>query len=271
MRCRWGLVALACLVLAGACGRPGEAVARMVTRPVTWTQDGVRFDSVLVYDDAVSGHRPGLVMVPNWHGVNAIAIDKARMIAGHDYVILLTDLYGASIRPADDAQAKAAVKPLMADRALLRRRMARALAELRGQAASAPIDLSRLAAIGFCFGGTAVLDLARSGADVRAVISFHGDLATDDPSLARGIRASVLVMNGADDQWTMPDLPAFLREMSQTPTAWQFVAIGHAVHCFTETEATGSSGMCRYNEDAARRSYELMRGWLATHFTETRP
>ncbi|WP_338029919.1 dienelactone hydrolase family protein [Gluconacetobacter takamatsuzukensis] len=262
---------LACLALSAACGGPGEAVARMVTRPVSWSQDGVRFDSVLVYDDAVSGRRPGLVMVPNWHGVNAIAIDKARMIAGHEYVILLTDLYGASVRPADDAQAKAAVQPLMADRALLRRRMVRALAELRAQAASAPIDLSRLAAIGFCFGGTAVLDLARSGADLRAAISFHGGLATDDPALARKIRAPLLVMNGADDQWTMPDLPAFLREMSQVPTAWQFVTIGHAVHCFTETEATGATGMCRYNEDATRQSYALMRGWLATQFAKAAP
>lgn len=261
----WRLAGLLCLMAAALFAGQGDAMARMVTRPVTWTHDGVRFDSVLVYDDSVPGHRPGLVMVPNWHGVNAIAIDKARMIAGHRYVILLTDVYGASVRPADDAQAQAAVKPLMADRALLRARMARALAELRAQAASAPIDLSRLAAIGFCFGGTAVLDLARSGAELGAVVSFHGDLATDDPALARGIRASVLVMNGADDQWTMPDVPAFLREMSQTPTAWQFVAIGHAVHCFTETEATTPKGPCRYDADAAEQSYALMRGWLATH------
>lgn len=261
----WRGVGLVCLIAAALFAGRGEAVARMVTRPVTWTHDGVRFDSVLVYDDAVPGRRPGLVMVPNWHGVNGIAIDKARMIAGRDYVILLTDLYGASVRPADDAQAQAAVRPLMADRALLRRRMERALAELRAQAASAPIDLARLAAIGFCFGGTAVLDLARSGADLRAVVSFHGGLATDDPSLARGIRASVLVMNGADDRMTAPDFPAFLQEMSQTPTAWQFVVIGHAVHCFTETEATAASGQCRYNADAARKSYDLMRGWLATY------
>ncbi|MFS3134847.1 dienelactone hydrolase family protein [Gluconacetobacter sacchari] len=267
----WRFVGLFCLVVATLYAGRGEAVARMVTRPVTWTEDGVRFASVLVYDDSVSGRRPGLVMVPNWHGVNAIAVDKARMIAGRDYVILLTDVYGASVRPVDDAQARAAVKPLMADRALLRRRMARALAALRAQAVSAPIDLFRLAAIGFCFGGTAVLDLARSGADLRAAVSFHGGLATDDPALARQIRAATLVMNGADDQWTMPDLPAFLREMSQVPAAWQFVVIGHAVHCFTETEATAPGGPCRYDENAARQSYALMRAWLATHFADARP
>ncbi|WP_259650088.1 dienelactone hydrolase family protein [Gluconacetobacter diazotrophicus] len=259
------------LVVAAVCAPSGGAWARMVTRPVAWTLDGTRFESVLIYDDAVSARRPGLVMVPNWHGVNAIAIDKARMIAGRDYVILLTDMYGASVRPTDDAQSMAAVKPLMGDRVLMRRRAAQALAVLKSLAGTAPIDLSRLAAIGFCFGGTAVLDLARSGADVRAVVSFHGNLTTDDPGLARGIRAAVLAMNGADDRTTSPDFASFLAEMGQTPTPWQFVVIGHAVHCFTETEATAPTGLCRYNPAAARQSYDLMHRWLAARFAAPGP
>jgi dienelactone hydrolase len=260
-----------CLVVGVASAPSCGALARMVTRPVAWTLDGTRFESVLVYDDAVSTRRPGLVMVPNWHGVNAIAIDKARMIAGRDYVILLTDMYGAGVRPADDTQSLAAIRPLMADRVLMRRRAGKALAVLTSLAGTAPIDLSRLAAIGFCFGGTAVLDLARSGADVRAVVSFHGNLTTDDPALARGIHASVLAMNGADDRTTSPDFASFLDEMRQAPGPWQFVVIGHAVHCFTETEATSPTGMCRYNPDAARRSYDLMHRWLATSFAASGP
>src|SRR3546814_8166244 len=122
-------------------------------------------------------------MVPNWSGINDIAIEKAKRIAGKDYVILLTDMYGEGVRPKNAEEAQAAVKPLYADRNLMRARIRKAFAELEAQATRAPIDASRLAAIGFCFGGAAVLDLARSGSNVKAVISFHGDLRTDNPAL----------------------------------------------------------------------------------------
>lgn len=238
----------------------------MVTQPVDWTQDGTTFKSFLVYDDATRAKRPGLVMVPNWSGVNDIAIEKAKRIAGKDYVILLTDMYGANVRPKNDADAKAAVAPLYHDRHLMRERVDKAFAQLKAEAAHAPIDPSRLAAIGFCFGGAVVLDLARSGADVKAVVAFHGDLSTDDPALAKNIKARVLAMNGADDVFTMPEAPKFTEDMKQSPADWQFVEIGHAVHCFTETEATASTGNCRYDAKVAARSYEMMRDWLAESF-----
>jgi len=238
----------------------------MVARPVDWTLDGTTFKSVLVYDDASNAKRPGLVMVPNWFGVNDTAVEKAKMIAGQDYVILLTDMYGEGTRPKSDAQAKTAVGPLYADRGLMRKRVGKAFEQLKAEAAGAPIDLSRLAAIGFCFGGGAVLDLARSGSDVKAVVAFHGDLSTDDPALAKNIKARVLAMNGADDTYTMPDAPRFTEQMRSSNADWQFVEIGHAVHCFTETEATAKTGGCRYDAKAAARSYTMMRNWLAETF-----
>lgn len=240
--------------------------ARLVTRPVEWTLDGTKFHSVLVYDDAVTTKRPGLVMVPNWYGINDMAVQKAEMIAGRHYVILLTDMYGASVRPTQGnaEQAMAAVKPLYGNRALMRKRISKALEQLKAQAGSAPIDLANLAAIGFCFGGSAVLDLARSGADVKAVVSFHGGLTTDDPALGKNIKARVLAMNGADDKSTMPDADKFLDEMRGSPADWQFVVIGHAVHCFTE-KGENSAG-CRYDEKAATRSYQLMHDWLQGSF-----
>ena len=245
------------------------AQAKMVHRPVEWTLDGTHFKSVLVYDDASHAKRPGLVMVPNWYGVNDGAIKKAEMIAGKDYVILLTDMYGEKTRPepghAD--QAKAATAPLYGDRALMRKRIDAALAQLKAQAANAPIDASKLAAIGFCFGGTAVLDLARSGANVAAIVSFHGGLSTDDPSLAKNIKARVLVMNGADDKGTMPDADKFMDEMRASPADWQFVVLGNAVHCFTEV-GEDSPG-CKYDERAAARSYRLMHDWLRAAFSGT--
>ena len=254
---------LAALLLAGFAF---AAQARMVQRPVEWTLGGTRFHNVLVYDDASSAKRPGLLMVPNWFGVNAEAVKKAEMIAGKNYVILLTDMYGANVRPQldNDAQAEAAVKPLYADRALMRTRINEALAQLRAQAKDAPIDTAKLAAIGFCFGGAVVLDLARSGADVAAVVSFHGDLSTDDPAMAKHIKASVLAMNGADDTWTMKDADRFMDEMRQSPADWQFVVLGHAVHCYTEV-GENSPG-CRYNAKAAARSYRMMHVWLDEAF-----
>ncbi|CAE6742943.1 dienelactone hydrolase family protein [Paraburkholderia haematera] len=242
------------------------APAKMIARSVDWTLDGTTFKSMLVYDDATNARRPGLVMVPNWYGINNIAIDKARRIAGKDYVILLVDMYGEAIRPRGEAEAKAAVGPLYDDRRLMRRRIGQAFEQLKAEAANAPIDLSRLAAIGFCFGGGAVLDLARSGSDVKAVIAFHGDLSTDDPALVGNIKARVLAINGADDTSTMPDAPGFTENMRHSSADWQFVEIGHVVHCFTETEATATTGNCRYDARAAARSYGLMRAWLAESF-----
>lgn len=246
---------------------PLGAAAGMVHKPVAWSQDGQAFRSILIYDDASTTPRPGLVMVPNWYGVNAAAVKKAELIAGKDYVVLLTDVYGEHTRPTDAAQAQAAVKPLYADRGLLRARMVQALAQLRSAAGKAPIDTSRLAAIGFCFGGSAVLDLARSGADLAAVVSFHGGLDTDDPALAAHIKARVLAINGADDKGTMPDADKFMDEMRASPADWQFVVLGHAVHCFTEV-GEDSAG-CRYDERAATRSYRLMHEWLGAAFAGT--
>ena len=256
---------LCCLLLLA--GSSLAVQAKMVHRPVEWTQDGTRFHSVLVYDDATLVKRPGLVMVPNWYGVNDAAVKKAEMIAGKDYVILLTDMYGADVRPTTNAQAQAAVKPLYGDRALMRKRIGVALEQLKAQVAGAPLDPAKLAAIGFCFGGSAVLDLARSGADVAAVVSFHGGLATDDPMLAKHIKARVLAMNGADDKGTMPDADKFMDEMRQSPADWQFVVLGHAVHCFTEV-GENSPG-CRYDAAAAARSYRLMHDWLDHAFAGT--
>jgi len=234
------LVRLCCALV--LCTVAMATQAKMVNKPVEWTQDGTRFHSVLVYDDAVTGKRPGLVMVPNWYGIND-------MTQGN------TD------------QAMAAVKPLYGNRVLMRKRINEALAQLKAQAGSAPIDLSNLAAIGFCFGGSAVLDLARSGAGVKAVVSFHGGLSTDNPALGKNIKARVLAMNGADDKSTMPDADKFMDEMRQSPSDWQFVVIGHAVHCFTE-KGENSAG-CRYDEKVAQRSYRLMHDWLRESFSNT--
>ena len=121
------LMRFACVVFGLFIASP--VFAKMVAEPVDWKLDGTTFKSVLVYDDAVTTKRPGLVMVPNWYGVNDIAVKKAEMVAGKDYVILLTDMYGAGVRPKTDDDARAAVAPLYHDRGLMRARIGKAFDE----------------------------------------------------------------------------------------------------------------------------------------------
>ncbi|QWT20247.1 dienelactone hydrolase family protein [Bacillus sp. NP157] len=259
---RRSLLALSLLAL----GFVGGAHAAMVAKPVQWTDKGVTYKSFLVYDDAVKAKRPGLLMVPNWFGVNDMAVAKAKEIAGKDYVILLTDMYGGETRPKSTDEAGAAVKPLYGDRKIMRERVTRAFDELKAQEKNAPIDPAHLAAIGFCFGGSAVLDLARTGADVAAVVTFHG-LLSDDSKLGSKLHASVLALNGADDANVPPEQRAgFETEMRAAKVDWASVDYGNAVHCFTEKEATDAAGNCRYDGKVAARAYTAMRAWLAEAF-----
>src|SRR5690348_9078055 len=183
-------IVLALLLVFGA---TSLAHAAMRSETVAYAVDGKAMQGVLVWDDAVKTPRPGLLMVPDWTGINATNIDFAKSIAGRDYVIFMGDMYGKDLRPKNNTEAQAAVKPLMANRPQLRKRVVAAFDELRKLAAkqAPPIDADKLAAIGFCFGGTSVLDLARSGTNVAAVVSFHGGLATDDSALAKRIKARV--------------------------------------------------------------------------------
>ncbi|WP_407352363.1 dienelactone hydrolase family protein [Luteimonas sp. R10] len=230
--------------------------------PVEWTIDEKTFSGVLVYDDAESGPRPGLVMVPNWMGVSDHAVARARALAGDDYVVLVADVYGKGVRPADDGQARQQVMQVYSDGGrTLRARVAVAVQALAAQAGQAPLDPERIAAIGFCFGGSAVLELARSGADVAGVVSVHGGLETHLPTGDNRIGASVLVLNGADDtSVTDAQIVAFGQEMDAAGADWQFVDFGGARHCFTQVEdADADPGdNCRYDERAARRAFRMI-------------
>lgn len=146
--------------------------AAMVVKPISYTVDKTRFAGHLVYDDASKALRPGLVMVPNWMGETESAIERAKEVAASDYVVLVADMYGEGVRPKDAKEARAQVGALYADRASLRARISEAVATLRAQAGKVPLQADRIAAIGFCFGGSTVLELARSGADLAGVVSF---------------------------------------------------------------------------------------------------
>jgi len=242
------------------------AWAAMQSKPIEWKLGGQAFSGVLVYDDASSAVRPGLLMVPDWKGVTPAAVVTARKIAGTRYVILVADVYGKGVRPKDDAAALKQVKSLYADRSVLRERAARALEALRDQAGKAPLDVARIGAIGFCFGGATALELARSGADVAGVASFHGTLPTSLPAKSGMVKASLLVLNGADDKNTsLDDVAGFKKEMDAAGVDWQFVDFSGAVHCFA-LESAHSPPNCVYDPRAAKRAFSMMNAFFDERF-----
>ena len=260
---RWGAA-----VLLGMTALP--ALAAMQAKPVEWTLDGTTFSGVLVYDDSDSDKRPGLVMVPNWKGVNDSAIAKAKQLAGDDYVVLVADVYGKGVRPKTDAEAGPVATKLRNDRPVLRARALKAIEVLKAQAGKAPLDAGRIGAVGFCFGGTTVLEMARAGAPLAGVVSLHGGLGSPLPAKAGGSHPSVLVLNGADDKGvSKDDIASFEQEMNAAKADWEFTNYSGAVHCFAESDANSPPG-CLYNERAAKRAWKALDEFFEERFETKR-
>lgn len=256
---RWGAA-----VLLGMVALP--ALAAMKTQPVEWQLDGTAFSGVLVYDDGDNDKRPGLVMVPNWKGVNDSAIAKAKQLAGDDYVVLVADVYGKGVRPKTDAEAGPVATKLRNDRPLLRARALKAIDVLKAQAGKAPLDASRIGAVGFCFGGTTVLEMARAGAPLAGVVSLHGGLGSPLPAKAGVPHPPVLVLNGADDKGvSKDDIASFEQEMNVAKVDWEFTNYSGAVHCFAEADANSPPG-CLYNERAAKRAWKALDEFFEERF-----
>ena len=246
------------------------AFAAMKAKPVEWKVGNDSFSGTLVYDDASASKRPGLVMVPNWMGATDSAVEKAKVVAGDDYVVLVADVYGTGARPTDAEEALAQVRKVYADGGVqLRARVNEAVNVLKAQAGAVPLDAARIGAFGFCFGGSTVLELARSGADVAGVVSLHGDLETYLPAEGNAIRASILVLNGADDaSVTDAHIAAFEKEMDAAKADWQFVDFSGAVHCFTQPESNDPPN-CAYNQRASTRAFEMLHDFFRERFSAT--
>jgi len=234
---------------------------------ISWKDGGKDFDGYLVWDDASKAPRPGLVMVPNWYGVTEAAVAKAKTLAGKDYVILLADVYGRGVRPKNPDEAGKASTAAATDDAGLRAHAAAALAALKGAGAKAPVDSSRIGAIGFCFGGRVVLELARAGADLEGVATFHGNLATRLPAQKGAVKAPLLVMNGADDSFVpRAQIDGFQDEMRAAGADWQFVQLSKSVHCFAEPDEHGALPGCEFNPVAYKRSVRMMNDFFRESF-----
>lgn len=252
------------LIAAGLLFATLPVFAAMKTTPVEWTIGKDRFSGYVVHDDASKLKRPGLLMVPDWFGVTPAALDKARQQAGTDYVVFVVDMYGKGVRPHDDKEALAEVMKLYPKPALMRERMQAALDAFKAQAASVPLDRAKIGAFGFCFGGSSVLELARSGVKLAGIVTFHGGLHTESPATAGSIHTPLLVLNGAADESQKAAIVPFEEEMDRAGADWQFVNFGGAVHCFALENANKPG--CKYDPRAARRAYAMMHAFFAGRF-----
>jgi dienelactone hydrolase len=215
----------------------------------------------LVLDYSVRSKRPGVLIVHEWWGLNDFAKKRADELARMGYVAFAVDMYGKGIRTADPEEAGRLAGKYKGDRRLMRGRVRAGFDELRNHE---QVDQRRVAAIGYCFGGTTVLELARSGADLAGIVSFHGGLQTPEPARAGSILANVLVLHGADDPMVPPEeVQRFQKEMREAGVDWQMIFYGNAVHSFTNPESGNdpANGIA-YNETADRRSWEAMQSFF---------
>ncbi|NET62561.1 MAG: dienelactone hydrolase family protein [Symploca sp. SIO2E6] len=225
------------IVLVPLCVLLGSApsLAEVRTEVVEYRQGETILEGYLAYDDEITTQRPGVLVVHAWKGLGENEKERAKQLAQLGYVAFAADIYGKGIRPQTAKEAAAQAKIYRSDRQLMRDR---ANAGLRFLQQHPLTTRDRLAAIGYCFGGGVVLELARSGTPIAGVVSFHGNLDTPNPRDARYIQGRVLVLHGADDP-LVPDeqVLAFQQEMRQGNVDWQMVVYGGAVHSFTDPNA----------------------------------
>jgi dienelactone hydrolase len=238
--------------------------AAVHTETVEYKQGDTTLEGFLAYEDSISGKRPGVLVVHQWFGLTDYEKLRATQLAQLGYVAFCADIYGKGVRPKEASEAGALAGKYKTDRALLRARVNAALDVLKKNEL---VDTTRVAAIGYCFGGTTVLELARSGADLNGVVSFHGGLDSPTPADGKNIKCKVLALAGADDPFQKPeDLTAFESEMRDNKVDWQIVFYGGAVHAFTQPDPGFVNAGAKYNEKADKRSWEAMKTFFAEIF-----
>jgi dienelactone hydrolase len=241
-----------------------SAHAKVVTREVPYHDGSAALVGFLAYDDTRTS-APGVLIVHQWMGLTDYEKGRARQLAELGYVAFCADVYGEGRLAKDVQEAGQLAGKFKGDRALFRSRLNAALATLR---TSPGVDARRTAAIGYCFGGTGVLELARSGADVLGVVSFHGGLDSPTPADGKNIKAKVLVLHGANDPYVpKADIAAMEQELKAAGVDYQLVFYSGAVHAFTQAMAgSDPSKGAAYNERADRRSWIAMKDFFQELF-----
>lgn len=241
--------------------------AETTTSVVEYEIDGTQFKGVLAVDPDRTGDRPGILVIPEYWGMNDYVTSRAVMLADMGYVAFVADMYGEGRVTKDSAQAGKWSGEVKGDRLLMRQRANAGLEQLK---AKPNVNPDQIAAIGYCFGGTTVLEMARSNSDVLGVVSFHGGLEKGDAESSATIKPKVLVLHGAADTHVSDaSILALRNDLEQAKADWYMVAYGHAVHAFTNPAAGNdpSKGVA-YNEKADRRSWEEMQDFFGELFPE---
>ncbi len=243
----------------------------MAVESIFYSASGISCRGALIWDEGVKATRPLLLMAPNWRGVIKPAIETGQMLAHEGYVVFVADMFGEGNGSVGTEDPMEFLRPFMADVPGMRRRIAAGLDTLTREADRRAIgDISRRAAIGFCFGGLNVIDLARTGADVQAVVSMHGTLASPEPAKRGDIKAAVLAVHGAADPVApKAERDAFETEMTQAGARWALLTFGNVVHAFTDG-AANMPGVAMYDETATRHGYALAHAFIADAFAGRR-
>ena len=240
--------------------------AEVKTKVVEYRDGDTVLEGFVAWDPARVGQSaPGVLVVHQWTGLTDYEKGRCRQLAELGYVAFAADIYGKGIRPAAPQEAGKQAGVYKNDRALYRRRLNLGLAQLKQQPGVAP---QKIAAIGYCFGGTGAIELARSGADIAGVVSFHGGLDSPAPADGKNIKAKVLLCHGADDPFVpAADIEAMKSEFNAAKVDWQLVAYSGAVHSFTQPMAgNDNSRGAAYNERADKRSWNAMQSFFGELF-----
>ena len=234
------------------------------TKPIEYRDGDILLEAYMAFDDSSSDPRPGVLISHAWGGRGELEESKAERLAELGYVGFALDLYGKGVTGSDPKQNQALMQPLLDDREMLQRRMRLALGIIRKQK---EVDSARVAAMGFCFGGLCVLDLARTGADIRGAASFHGLFSPPGNTADNKISAKVLVMHGWEDPMAPPEQVLSLAdELTSMDADWQIHAYGNTMHAFSNPAADNADMGTVYNEDADRRSWQSLQLFLAEIF-----
>jgi len=266
MKIIWSIMVAFSLVL--AVSSPAVAKPAIEGKEVSYRAAGVEMKGYLAYDMSVMGKRPGVLVVHEWWGHNEYARKRARMLAEMGYTALAVDMYGEGKQAMHPDDAGKFSSELMKNFDTAKARFMAAMDLLKKQPT---VDPGRIAAIGYCFGGGIVLNMARQGVDLRGVASFHGGLAAVKPAQPGGVKAKILVLHGADDKFVTPEqIEAFKKEMKNAGADFQFIAYPGAIHSFTNPDADEYAKKFNlplgYNAEADKKSWEELRKFLEKIF-----
>ncbi len=251
-------IAVALVLLAAFAMCAPAARGEVKVEAVEYKDGETALRGYLAYDDAVTGKRPGIMVIHEWWGCNDYVIGRAKQLAEMGYVAFACDMYGAGVTTKDASEAGKLAGQIRSDKAKWRQRAAAGLKVLSNHAR---VDASKLGAIGYCFGGTTALQMACAGMDLKVVVSFHGSLFTPTAEEAKAVKGKVLVCNGAADTFIQPaDREGFVKAFEAAKVDYVFVDYAGAVHTFTNPEA-GKAGIpgVAYDEKADKRSWAHMK------------